>query len=46
MLCTTCYVPVVCTLPYGRYLSKVYNNEWLAANSLSPVEDVSVLSKL
>lgn len=31
---------------YGRYLSKVYNNEWLGSNSLSPVEDVSVLSKL
>ena len=42
---------VLCSefLPRGgvlRYLSKVYNNEWLESNKLSPVEDTTVLEEL
>eukprot|EP01047_Picozoa_sp_COSAG01_P098901 COSAG01_NODE_29011_length_647_cov_1.897810_2_plen_58_part_00 len=29
-----------------KYLSKVFSNEWLASNAMSPVEDTSVLAKL
>jgi cysteine synthase len=54
--CVTSKVAAKCTGPAVimtilcdngvKYLSKVYSNEWLTANAMSPVEDTSVLAKL